>query len=251
MYRFPTVTQTILLTSIIPVAYFFLPKQKYFEKIPVSSISKETHNTLRICVEKSFKDAVPFHIIIKDDSCEIGREYSPITINEKTFLIIKLYQNGTLSRIFKDLKQGDLLTTSLKTFPSGPGNSVLNLDGNLNLIGGGTGITPLFQIIQEKLNSSVDKVHLFYINKTEGDILLRKELEELARIYKDRFIITFAVNCRNLLPDLITSPNVAQGFEKFNLNKSFKTIVCGPEGFSELVCGNKLIGFDDVVKLKS
>ncbi len=46
----------------------------------------------------------------------------------------------------------------------------------------GTGITPMLQIIRAILKSSTDRVHmrLVYANQTEGDILLRKELDELA-----------------------------------------------------------------------
>lgn len=49
-------------------------------------------------------------------------------------------------------------------------------------IAGGSGITPMFQVAQEILRNSDDKtqVSLIFANQTEDDIILRKELDEMA-----------------------------------------------------------------------
>jgi cytochrome-b5 reductase len=51
----------------------------------------------------------------------------------------------------------------------------------LSMIAGGTGITPMFQIITEIAKIPEDKIEmtLLFCNKTEKDIILRKELEAL------------------------------------------------------------------------
>lgn len=51
------------------------------------------------------------------------------------------------------------------------------------MVAGGTGITPFYQIIQEVLkshNPTNPKLNLIFANRTQGDILLRTELEALA-----------------------------------------------------------------------
>lgn len=52
---------------------------------------------------------------------------------------------------------------------------------NIGMIAGGTGITPMLQIIRGILKNPRDKTKLWLIfaNQTENDILLRKELEQI------------------------------------------------------------------------
>lgn len=53
---------------------------------------------------------------------------------------------------------------------------------NINLIAGGTGITPCYQIIKATLKNADDKtqINLLYANQTPDDILLREELDAYA-----------------------------------------------------------------------
>eukprot|EP01024_Parvocaulis_polyphysoides_P071023 TRINITY_DN8807_c0_g1_i5.p6 TRINITY_DN8807_c0_g1~~TRINITY_DN8807_c0_g1_i5.p6 ORF type:complete len:139 (+),score=21.27 TRINITY_DN8807_c0_g1_i5:44-418(+) len=50
------------------------------------------------------------------------------------------------------------------------------------MIAGGTGITPMYQVIKAILKNSQDKtkISLLFSNRTEEDILLRQELDEFA-----------------------------------------------------------------------
>eukprot|EP01083_Nonionella_stella_P240537 840797_1 len=61
-----------------------------------------------------------------------------------------------------------------------------NLNVNrLNLIAGGSGITPMYQIISNiHLNKEFDhtKISFIFANKTEKDILLRDKLEEIEKV---------------------------------------------------------------------
>ena len=54
------------------------------------------------------------------------------------------------------------------------------------MIAGGTGITPMLQVIRAILKNPRDttKLYLIFANQTEEDILLRQELESLQ---SDRF----------------------------------------------------------------
>lgn len=64
------------------------------------------------------------------------------------------------------------------------------------MIAGGTGITPMLQLIRAIAKDSEDKtkVSLLYANQTEKDILLRDELEEVAKNHPDQVKIWYTVD---------------------------------------------------------
>jgi cytochrome-b5 reductase len=64
------------------------------------------------------------------------------------------------------------------------------------MIAGGTGITPMLQIIRAILKNPSDRtqISLIFANVNEDDILLRKELEELAEKEKARFKLYLVLN---------------------------------------------------------
>ena len=64
------------------------------------------------------------------------------------------------------------------------------------MIAGGTGITPMLQIIRAALKNPLDrtKLSLIYANVNVEDILLRSELDELAEKHKDRFKVFYVLN---------------------------------------------------------
>jgi len=64
------------------------------------------------------------------------------------------------------------------------------------MIAGGTGITPMLQIIRAALKNPLDrtKLSLIYANVNPDDILLRKELEELAAAHSNRFKVFYVLN---------------------------------------------------------
>ena len=67
---------------------------------------------------------------------------------------------------------------------------------SVNLIAGGTGLTPCFQVLNAILRQATDetKVRLLYANQTPKDILMRGQLEALAEQYPDRFKLWFTVD---------------------------------------------------------
>lgn len=64
------------------------------------------------------------------------------------------------------------------------------------MIAGGTGITPMLQIIRAALKNPNDrtKISLIYANVNPEDILLRKELDDLASKHADRFSVFYVLN---------------------------------------------------------
>ncbi len=59
-------------------------------------------------------------------------------------------------------------------------------------IAGGSGLTPMLQIAQEVVRNPEDKteVTLVFANKSEDDILLKKELDDMARKHKHFHVST-------------------------------------------------------------
>jgi cytochrome-b5 reductase len=64
------------------------------------------------------------------------------------------------------------------------------------LIGGGSGITPLYQLVKHALNEPTNQTRftLLYANVSEADILLRDELAALQRAHPDKFKIVHTLD---------------------------------------------------------
>ncbi|KAL1492238.1 hypothetical protein ABEB36_012719 [Hypothenemus hampei] len=66
----------------------------------------------------------------------------------------------------------------------------------VNMIAGGTGITPMYQIIMQICNDNEDTtlVSLIHANQTTGDIILDDEITEFANINGDQFKLYYTVD---------------------------------------------------------
>lgn len=66
----------------------------------------------------------------------------------------------------------------------------------INMIAGGTGITPMYQVMKAILADPTDKteLRLLYANQTEADILIRPELEALSTAHPDRLKIHYTID---------------------------------------------------------
>ena len=66
----------------------------------------------------------------------------------------------------------------------------------VSMIAGGSGITPMLQVITAVLNDPADatEMALLYANRTEGDILVRPELEAYRREHPHRFRVWYTLS---------------------------------------------------------
>jgi cytochrome-b5 reductase len=64
-----------------------------------------------------------------------------------------------------------------------------NMVKEIGMLAGGTGITPMLQIIRAIMKNPNDrtKVMLIYANVATNDILLQDDLEKLAATYTEKF----------------------------------------------------------------
>ena len=106
--------------------------------------------------------------------------------------MVKKYPNGKGSGKMHSMVPGETLSFRvLSEFPY-----KANQFMHMSLIAGGSGITPIYQLIRTVLRNPDDKTKLtlVYANNTEQDILLKSEFDELQRKYPDRFNAVYAVS---------------------------------------------------------
>ncbi|KAF0517017.1 NADH-cytochrome b5 reductase 1 [Gigaspora margarita] len=117
----------------------------------------------------------------------IQRSYTPTSSDDDLGhfdLVIKTYPNGNISKWIDGLKVGQTITVK---GPKGQFKYKPGLVRALGMIAGGTGITPMLQIIRAICKNPADKtrVSLIFANVTYEDILLKDELDYLADHHKN------------------------------------------------------------------
>lgn len=119
---------------------------------------------------------------------EIVRSYTPISSDEDRGyfdLLIKSYPQGNISKYMGTLKLGDTLKVR------GPKGAMVYTPGlvkRFGMIAGGTGITPMMQIIRAIVRgrpknggNDTTEVDLIFANVNYEDILLKDDLDALAK----------------------------------------------------------------------
>ena len=99
---------------------------------------------------------------------------------------------GNISRTMAALVPG---TTIKVKGPKGQMVYTPNMVREIGMLAGGTGITPMLQIVRAVLKNPDDKtrITLLYANITQKDILLREDLEDLANRYPEKFKLVLVV----------------------------------------------------------
>lgn len=162
-----------------------------FRPFTVRNVDKISHNTWRISLQlphdQSLQLPVASCVVIRapgigEEGKDVIRPYTPVTTNRDFGhfdFVIKRYPQGKASVYTTNLQPGDKLEVKgpymkLEYSP--------NWKKHVGMLAGGSGITPMFQIIKEALANEEDKTQytLVYGNVTESDILLKEELDGLA-----------------------------------------------------------------------
>ncbi|CDK26329.1 unnamed protein product [Kuraishia capsulata CBS 1993] len=125
------------------------------------------------------------HISISEviNGKEIVRSYTPTSTDEAKGhfdLLIKWYDLGNISKFINELKLGETINVR---GPKGFFTYTPNMCREFGMVAGGTGITPMYQIISAIARNPEDntKVQLIYGNQTEEDILLKDELDAISK----------------------------------------------------------------------
>jgi len=166
------------------------------------------------------------------DGKDIVRSYTPTSSDDDLGhfdLLVKSYEKGNISRYLSLLKIGHKVRIR---GPKGQFKYRPGLCKHIGMIAGGTGITPMLQIIRAVLKSPLDntRLSLIYANVNDSDILLKKELDELAAAHPSRFRVFYVLN----VPP--TGWEGGVGFVSkeqiqlylFPAGDDCKTLLCGP-----------------------
>ncbi|KPI89685.1 putative NADH-cytochrome b5 reductase [Leptomonas seymouri] len=200
---------------------------KQFELIKKTEVSHDTH-IFRFALDKPGQTLglpVGQHIVLRANCTTAGKtemvthSYTPISSDdEKGYVdfMIKVYfantnprfpNGGRLSQHMFNMKIGDRMQMrgpqgnftylgngAARIQKPGRGPVTEKVDAYA-AIAGGTGITPILQIIRAIKKNKEDrtKVFLVYGNQTERDILLRKELDEDMKD-DDRFHVWYTID---------------------------------------------------------
>ncbi|XP_061678008.1 NADH-cytochrome b5 reductase 2 isoform X2 [Syngnathoides biaculeatus] len=199
-------------------------------KYPLKLINKQeiSHNT------KRFRFALPSsnHILglpvgqhvylsAKVNGSLVVRAYTPVSSDDQqgyVELVVKVYyknthpsfpDGGKMSQYLDNMRAGDRIDfrgpSGLLVY-QGRGEFSIRPDKkskpsslkfkHIAMIAGGTGITPMLQLIRTITGDPSDKTmcHLIFANQTEEDILLREELHELEKNYPDKLKLWFTLD---------------------------------------------------------
>ncbi|CAK43417.1 uncharacterized protein An01g00250 [Aspergillus niger] len=139
------------------------------------------------------------HVAIRAniDGNTVSRSYTPVSNNldlGRLELVVKCYPDGLLSgKYLANLTVGDEVEFR---GPKGAMRYGRGLCAKIGMVAGGTGITPMYQLIRAICEDERDttEISLIYANRSEGDILLREELEDFARKYPKNFKLWYMLD---------------------------------------------------------
>ncbi|XP_041367870.1 NADH-cytochrome b5 reductase 3-like [Gigantopelta aegis] len=202
------------------------PSMKY----PLRLIDKEiiSHDTRR------FRFALPspehilglpvgqhIYLTARIDGQLVIRPYTPVSSDDDVGymdLVIKVYfknvhpkfpDGGKMSQYLESMKIDDFMDVRgpsgllqyegkgvFKIKPDKKEEPVTKVCKKLGMIAGGTGITPMLQLVRQVLKNPEDKTELFllFANQTEDDILLRPELDEIKDSHPKHFKLWYTLD---------------------------------------------------------
>jgi 3-ketosteroid 9alpha-monooxygenase subunit B len=150
-------------------------------------------------------------------------------------ITVKRTADGYASNwICDNLRAGD----TLRVLPPSGIFTPRDLEADLLLFAGGSGITPVISITRTALEKGHGKVVLLYANRDEGSVIFARELAELSRQYADRLVVVHWLESVQGLP---TQDQLLAFAAYFS---SYTAFVCGPAPFMKAVTASlKELGF--------
>jgi cytochrome-b5 reductase len=180
--------------------------------------------------------------IRRSHSAQVVANKTP-TIGTKGYLdlLVKKYPDGPMSTHLHDMAPGQRLDFK-GPLPKYPWTT--NKHTHIAFVAGGTGITPMYQLMRAIFNNPDDntKVTLVFGNITEEDILLKGEFDRLENTYPQRFRAFYVLDkppkewaggkgfvTKELLKQVLPEPK----------SDNVKVFVCGPPGLMKAISGGK------------
>jgi cytochrome-b5 reductase len=215
---------------------------------------------------------------VDTDGKGVQRSYTPVSGDEtpgQVSFVIKVYKagehpkfpaGGKMSQHLDSLQIGD--TIEMKgpkghmTY-KGQGKFHLKLlrkpleerhAKHFGMIAGGTGITPMLQVLHAIFRDEKDTTttaSLLFANQTEDDILVREELEALAKSFPDRFKLQYTLDrpsdnwkgCKGFVDKNMIEKYVLRDGK----TEGVQILMCGPPPMIKFACipGLEALGLDE------
>ena len=224
-------------------------KDSRYHTLKVREVVNVTSDAVNVIFEKPEGDFnyLPgqfITLIFTIDGKKVRRAYSLCTtpgVDEHPAVTVKRVLGGLVSNYVNDhIKAGDSLEIME---PMGMFTTEYNVDNerHLVMVGGGSGITPLFSILKATLAREPNsRVSLIYANRNENSIIFREELDRLEHEQKGRFSIVHVLDA---------APGDWTGHRGMLSNENLKAIInglpkhgkvteyftCGPQPLMDIV----------------
>ncbi|KAK5815604.1 nitrate reductase [Linnemannia elongata] len=251
--------------------HFLSPEWQPIRLVKKDSISHDSRIFRFALSSPKIKFGLPTgkHVFLRGKSKNDGkmyvRAYTPISDDDSlpgfAEFLVKVYkpdnvhpQGGHLSQVLDSLEMGETIEVR------GPLGSFLYLGHGRWTFGthsgracrivtmaGGTGITPIYQLIRAIAMDPTDRteVRFIYSNKTEEEILLREELLQLEKKSAGRVKICFTVSdpsegwkgCKGHIDEkMIREYGTFDDHETLNHAIDTISVMCGPPPMIEKAC---------------
>ena len=193
------------------------------------------------------------------------RSYTPTKFSLNTCeLLIRVYKSGIVSPILSKIDPGDHINmmgpTGIHRYLSASSSfkcGAKRFDGitNIALISGGTGITPMLQIINAAMRTPASdslklRIKLLVYSQTPGDVMLESELREIEKNSLGLLSLTFLVSKMSESEIAINNNNNSYtegsmrrqsgkdilsmlGWDETTSPSSSMVCLCGPDGFTD------------------
>lgn len=177
------------------------------------------------------------------------RQYTPISSNQDHGhfeLLIKDYPLGLVSQYLNSLNNHQIIKVK------GPFGKMLykpNMAKEIGMIAGGTGISPMLQILGAIIREPTDttRVSLVYANETEDDILLQDDIDEIAEKYP-YFKVHYVLNRPSKGWEEGSTGYVTADIIRKHLpapSPETKLFICGPPKMCDAMkTASETVGFD-------
>lgn len=146
-------------------------------------------------------------------------------------LLVKKYAGGKTSTHLHALKPGDTVMFGNNPVKGYAWKS--NEADQVNLIAGGSGITPIYQLIQQILGDSNEKtkMRLIFAANSDADLVLKAELDAFKKKFPDRLSVIYTVSNpiegSSLPKGYVTKEFLERHLVPFSKSTD-KIFVCGP-----------------------
>jgi len=175
----------------------------------------------------------------------VHRPYTPVSPSDypgEVKFLIKRYESGKMSQYIHSLKPGEPIAIK------GPLPKIkyeINKWDEVGMIAGGSGITPMYQIVNYALSdpSNKTKFTLIFANVEERDILLRDDFDALKKKHPDTFNVIYTLDKPSDgwkgYKGYVNKEMLMQHIPPPSLGEKAKVFICGPPGQVNAIAGKK------------